>query len=118
MKDPSSLFIFPVLRRLRKQKSGPRAAFPRSFLVFHRKKSGSRGVQGTGGIGVELHAGGVARQELVVALGADHSAVVPAEGQGRQVEPAAPGVAGRLQLGPDDGVGGHTAGGSPVCGSR
>lgn len=51
-------------------------------------------------------------QILIVALGADHGAVVAAQLQRRQVQPDARLVAGALQVSPDDGVGRYAAGGT------
>lgn len=49
-----------------------------------------------GGVGVQFHPGSVARQKLVISLGADHRAVVSAQPQRRQVQLAACLTAGVL----------------------
>ena len=54
----------------------------------------------------------MARQILIIPLGADHSAVITAELQRRQIQPDARVIAGALQVSPDDGVCRHAAGGA------
>ena len=63
------------------------------------------------GIGVQGKIRRMSRQILIVALCADHSPVITAQPQRRQVQPAARLTAGPLQIAPDDGVGCHASGG-------
>lgn len=63
------------------------------------------------GVGVQGKIRRMSCQILIVALCADHSPVITAQPQRRQVQPAARLTAGPLQIAPDDGVGGHASGG-------
>ena len=59
------------------------------------------------GVGVQGKIRRMSRQILIVALCADHSPVITAQPQRRQVQPTARLTAGPLQIGPDAAVGRH-----------
>ena len=59
------------------------------------------------GIGVERHIRRVPGQIFVIGLTADHGAIVPAQGERRQVEAASGRGTGRLQVRADVGIGRH-----------